>query len=288
MDQIDSNLLDYQEGAIKVSKWIKIAFFILLLMGASYFFGLICKQIDVAYELILLPSRELLFLLLKFLGALVALLVAAGLVAGLLRPLRIGYSAFALSGLAILLGWRISIASGALVLIYVIAGVVYTMGVDREMKERIKFSIRSVSTGQALLSLSLSLVACGSLYLGYEAYIDREGFSIPEAYIELYLDQVENQIKFPGSEEVSGQTVAELRENLKQSLEDLIYEKLVPYEPFIPLGLSAGVFMSLMTLVSLLLWLPVIFLRIIFSVLMVAGVTSVVSDMREVQWVVIS
>jgi len=270
-----------------MSKSLKIAFFTLLHIGASYMFGWVCKEMDVAYELILLPSTELLTLLLKFLWALGVLLMSAGLVAALLRPVRVGYLAFVLSGIAILLGWRISIVAGAFALIYVLAGIVYTTSVDREMKERIRFSIRSVSAGQAILSMALILITCGSLYLGYKGHIDREGFSLPEPYIDLFLDQMEKQIKLPETEEAGDQVVAELREQLKQNTEDLIYEKLKPYEAFIPLGLSAGVFMSLMTITSILLWLPALFLGIIFSLLNVIGVTTVVTEMREVQRVVI-
>ncbi len=270
-----------------MSKWLKFALFTLFLIGAGYFFGQVCKQIEIAYALILQPSKELLTLLLNFLLTLIALLVAAGLVAALLRPLSIVCLAFVLSGLAILLGWKISILSGVLVLIYALAGIIYTMGVDREMKDRIRFSVRCVSTGQAVLSMSIILVACGSLYSGYKEHIDQAGFSLPEPYIEFFLDQMEKQIELPETEEGGDQVVTDLREQLKQNLEDMIYERLMPYEAFIPLGLSAGVFMSLLTLASLLMWLPILILRNIFSLLTSVGVISVVSEMREVQWLVI-
>ena len=82
-----------------MSKWLKIAFFTALLIGTGYFFGTICRQVGHAYELILTPSRELLALLLWFLLAVGALIVSAGLVAALLRPVWVGCIAFALSGL---------------------------------------------------------------------------------------------------------------------------------------------------------------------------------------------
>jgi hypothetical protein len=268
-------------------KWLKIAFFTLLLIGAGYFFGQVCKRIEFAYELILLPSHELLILLLKFLLALGALLVAAGLVAALLRPMTVGHLAFVLSGLAVLIGWRISILTFAFVLIYVLAGMIYVMAVDREMKARIRFSVQSVGAGQAILSIALILIASGSLYLGYKEHIEREGFAIPEPYVELILNQMEKQISLSESETDGGPVATELRKTIKQNMEEFLNEKVMPYEDFIPLILSATVFMSLMTLSSLLLWLPVLFLGIIFSLLYALGVTKVVSGMREVQWLVI-
>jgi hypothetical protein len=268
-------------------KSLKIALFILLLVLAAYFFGQVCKRIEFAYELILYPSHELLVLLLKFLLALGVLLVASGLVAALLQPTPIGYLAFGLSGIAILIGWRISILTFAFVMIYVLAGMVYITGVNREMKERIRFSIRSISTGQPILSIALILISCGSLYMGYEAHIEREGFAIPETYIELILNQMEKQIKLSESETEGGPVATELREIIKHNMEDFLYEKVMPYEDFIPLILSVSVFMSLMTLSSLLLWLPMLILGMIFSLLSALGVTKIVSGMREVQWLVI-
>jgi hypothetical protein len=270
-----------------MSKWVKIAFFTILHIGVGYFFGRICTQMNVAYELILVPSSELLTLLLRFLLALGALLVTAGLIAALLRPMGIAIAAFVLSGLGLLIGWRISILTGAFALIYVLAGVFYTMGVDREMKERIRFSVRSISPGQMVLTMALILVACGSLYMGTKDYIDREGFSLPESYIDLILDQMEKQMKLPEIEGEGDQVVTELREEIRQNLENFINEKLMPYEAYIPLGLSIGIFMSLLTISGVLLWVPMLFLGIIFSLFGVLGVTRVVSEIREVQRVVL-
>ena len=270
-----------------MSRWLKIAFFTILHIGAGYFFGRICSQMHGAYELLLLPSSELLTLLLRFLLALGALLVAAGLVAALLRPVIIAAVAFILSGMALLMGWRISILTSVFTLIYILAGVFYAMGVDREMRERIKFSVRSISAGQMVLTMALILVACGSLYLGTKEYIDREGFSLPESYIDLILDQMEKQVTLPEAEEGGDQVVMELREEMKQNMENLIAEKLMPYEAFIPVGLSVGIFMSLMTIAGVLLWIPTLFLRLIFSLLSALGITRVVSEIREVQGVII-
>jgi hypothetical protein len=239
-----------------MSKWLKIAFFTALLIGAGYFFGVVCKGIGNAYEFILSPSKELLGILLKFLLAVGVLMLTAGLVAALIRPLWIAYIAFAFSGIAILLGWRVSTLIGAIILIYILAGSIYAMGVAKDLKERIRFSMRSIGTGQNLLSMSLVLVACGSLYLGYKEHIDQVGFSVPESFLEIMADQVEEQIGIQTPEEGRSQTIDEIKEGVKRSMEGLIYQKLKPYEAYIPLGLAAGVFMSLVTIIGILMWLP--------------------------------
>ena len=85
-----------------MNKWMKVALFTVPLVGAAYFFGALCGRFGTAYERILTPSTELLMLLLEFLLVSGVLLVCAGLVAVLLRPLWLAFAAFALSGVAML------------------------------------------------------------------------------------------------------------------------------------------------------------------------------------------
>ena len=270
-----------------MSKWLKIAFFAALLIGAGYFFGTVCRQIGRAYELILAPSGELLTLLLRFLLAVGALIVSAGLVATLLRPVRVGFIAFALSGLALLLGWQVAVASGILVLAYFLAASIYTVNVARELNERVKFSVRSIDASQRMLLIALVLVACGSLYLGYAAHIEQEGFSLPEFYIEVFMEQMEKQIKAQVPAEERQEAVAKFREEFQRVVDEFFERSVKPYERFIPLGMAAGVFMSLLTITSLLAWVPTVVLSLVFPLLTASGVTSVVSETQEVQRLVI-
>lgn len=270
-----------------MSKWLKSAFFAALLIGAGYFFGTICRQIGYAYELILIPSRELLNLLLWFLLAVGALLVSAGLVAALLRPVRVGFAAFTLSGLAILLGWQMAVASGILVLVYLLAASLYAVGVARELNDRIRFSVHPISAGQGMLLMALILVACGSLYLGCAAHIEREGFSLPESYIEVFMEQMEKQIEAQARAEERQEVAARFREEFRRAIDEFFERRVKPYERFIPLGVAASIFMSLVTISRLLAWVPTMVLDLVFSLLTALGVTKVVSETQEVQRLVI-
>jgi hypothetical protein len=275
------------EVRMRMSKWLKIAFFTALLLGAGYFFGAICGQFDWAYGLILTPSRELLTLLLRFLVAVGILLVSAGLVATLLRPLWLGFVAFALSGLAILLGWQVTVASSILTLVYLLAACLYTVQVARELSERIKFSVRSIGAGQGILLIGLMLVACGSLYLGYAAEIDREGFSIPECYTEVLMQQMEKQIEARVPVEEQQEAIAEFRTEFRRAVDEFSQQTVKPYERFVPVGLAVGTFMSLVTLTRLLAWVPTAILGSVFPLLTALGVTKVVRETQEVQRLVI-
>jgi hypothetical protein len=271
-----------------MSKWLKVAFFTALLIGAGYFFGAICRQIGQAYELVLAPSRELLFLLLWFLLALGAIMVSAGLVAALLQPMSVALIAFALSGLAMLVGWRLAVVSSILVLVYLVAASLYVVGVARELNERIRFSVHSLSAGQDMLLMALVLVACGSLYPGYAAQIEREGFSMPESYIEVFMEQMEKQIEARVPAEERAEAVAEFRAQFRHAVDGFFEETVKPYERFIPLGVAAGAFMSLATITRLLTWVPTAVLSLAFPLLTALGVTKVVSETQEVQRLVIS
>jgi hypothetical protein len=272
---------------IKMNKWLKVTFFVLLLVGAVFFFGTVCRQIGQAYRLILSLSEELLSLLLWLLLALGTIAVIAGLVAALLRPVWVGIIAFALSGLAMLLGWQMTLGSVILILVYLLAASLYAVSVAKELDERIRFSVRPISEGQGMFLMTLILVACGSLYLGCAAHIEREGFSIPEFYIEMFMKPMEKQIEAQGSAGERQEALARFREESRRAVDEFFERTVKPYEQFIPLAIAASLFMPLITISRLLAWVPTMFLSIVFPALKALGVIKVVSETREVQRLVI-
>jgi len=270
-----------------MSKGLKTALFAALLVGAGFFFGTICPQIGHAYELILAPSEELLTVLLWFLLAVGAVTVSAGLVAALVRPVWVGFIAFALSGLAMLLGWQVTMVSSLLVAVYLLAACVHTVGVARELGERIRFSVHSISAKQGILLMSLVLVACGSLYMGYAAHIEQEGFSLPDIYIEAFMEQLEKQIEARVPVEEREKVVGEFREEFLRGVDEFVEETVKPYEGLIPLGMAAGLYMPLLTITRLLAWVPTVILSLFFRLLTVSRMTKVIYETQEVEKLVI-
>ncbi len=272
-----------------MNRWLKVAFFTALLIGAGYFFGTICRQVGEAYQLVLSPSKELLTLLLWFLLAVGAMSVTAGLVAALLRPVWAAAIAFALSGPAMLLGWKVEVAldSGILIVAYLAAAFLYAGGVATELNERVRFSVRPISDGQGTLLMALILVACGSLYLAYAPHIEREGFSVPDFYIETFMQQMERQIEARVPAEERQEALAGFREEFGRAIDDFFERTIKPYEQFIPLLIAAGLFMPLLTITRLLAWVPTVFLSVLFRLLEALGVAKTVTETREVQRLVI-
>ena len=172
--------------------WLKALFLAALLVATAYFFGMICKQVGMAYQLLLFPSRKLLTLLLRLLLALGLMAVTGGIVAALLRPLWVASIAFALSGLALLLGWEVTRQSAALALLYVLAAIAYAAITQGELAERIHFSVRAVTQNQLVLLVALLLVAAGSFYFGCATYISEEGLAIPEKYRDQVSERAAN------------------------------------------------------------------------------------------------
>jgi len=269
-----------------MTKWVKTISFAVLLIGAGYYFGTICMQFDQAYKLILAPSMELLIQMLWLLLSLSLVLVCAGLVAALIRPIWVGIIAFALSGLAVLFGWHISTITAILTFVYLLAGIAYTRSVNGQLNQQIKFSVRPISQSQGILLTVLILIACSSLYLGYAEHIEQEGFSIPDSYVELLMELMEKQIvaRMPIG---GGEVVVQFRDEFQQIIDGFIEGMVKPYERFIPLAMALGLFMPLVTITGLLTWLPALFLRVLFTLLTALGVVKTVTETREVQRLVI-
>jgi hypothetical protein len=135
--------------------------------------------------------------------------------------------------------------------------------------------------------MALALVACGSLYAGYTAYIEQQGFSLPEVYIEVFMEQLEKQIEVRVPAEDRAEAVREFKEGFRRTIDEFIEEKVKPYEVYIPLAVAAGLFMPMVTIASLLGWIPTVVLSLVFRLLTLLGVIKVISETQEVERLVI-
>jgi hypothetical protein len=321
-------------------KELKSAVFAVLLIAASYFFGDVCERIGQAYELILFPSREILGLTLHLFLAMGAVVITAGLVAALVRPLWACFIVFALSSLAMLLGWELKASGGLLAAIYFIASLIYAERIARELNDRLRFSVRPISQSQSILITALLIVACGSFYFDYAAEIRREGFSIPPFVVEMVVGRMEKEviellpedlgqtavIQFRGQlegvvdemekdiasrlpatqseavmaefrrqiervldemEKEAGERLsmvereaitAEFRDQFEKALVEVVEKVVRPYEQWIPVIFAVSLFTLLGTITTLLSWIPILALAVIFPLLTALGVTREVAE----------
>lgn len=267
----------------EMNRWVKYLIFILLMMGAGYFFGTICNQISEVDQLLNAPAIDLLYLLLWFLLSLALMMIGSGLVAALLRPLWVAAIAFVLSGFTILLGWQITLVSGVLVLVFAVVGVVYTNNIMQGFEKQADFSVRPIGQNQNILSLGLILVACGSLFLGFRDYVAREGLTIPDRYIELLMEPMEKQIVLRAPEEGGQEMVVQFREEFRNFIDGFFDETVKPYERYIPLIVSGGLFFSLYTITNLITWLPTLITQAILTLLISLAIARFEIETREVR-----
>ncbi len=202
-------------------KELKSAAFAVLIIAASYFFGDVCKRIGQGYELVLSPSGETLDLALRLLLALAAVAITAGLVAALVRPRWACFLIFALSALAMLLGWELKASGGVLTAVYFIASLIYVERIAGELNDRLHFSVRPISQSQSILLTTLIIVACGSFYFGYAAEIEREGFSIPPALVEMVVERMEKEAIRLLPADVGEAAIAGFRDQFERVLDEM-------------------------------------------------------------------
>lgn len=278
---------------VSIGKVLKMAFFTFLLMAAGWFFGLWCGRFGQVYTLFFQPGREILELALWLLLAILVVAVTAGLVAALLRPLWVALVAFALSALAMVLGWQVGIGPALLGLLYFVICLLYARGVAKELNERLSFSVESVFRGLSLLFMALALVVCGSLYIGYAAHIEREGFTLPPASKEIMTRMTIVPIRqaIEARTDITPQEKEVILKEMEEGFEEVwmgpLEEMIRPYERLIPVVVAIATFMILQTILGLLSWIPGLILAVIFPILQITGVTKVVKESREVERVVL-
>ncbi|MEA3459237.1 MAG: hypothetical protein U9R11_00920, partial [Chloroflexota bacterium] len=222
-----------------------------------------------------------------------AIAVTAGLVAALLRPIWVGVIAFALSALAMALPLGLNVRSGALILVYFLASLLYIRGVASGLNDRLRFSVQPISESQATLLTVLIAVACASFYFGYAAQIEREGFTIPPAATDMIWEgmvmrMVEGGMgpEVPESEREA--MLSKAREEFEREFVGQMESTIKPYEKYMPLGMTFSLFMSLATVIRFVSWIPVLLLWFLFSLLVRLRVIKVVTETREIQRLTLS
>jgi len=266
-----------------MAKWIKSAFFALLLVAATYAFGLSCVRVSEALDLFLSLSPEALAPIVHLLGALGLVALTAGLAAALLRPAWVCLCGFLLSSLALFVALGPGARSGAMALLYLVAALLYARGVITGLDQRLRFSVQPISQSQSVLALALVLLAGASFYFPYAAKVDREGFSVPAQAMEEVVKVIEAQIEARAPEMPPDEREMFLSQ-FQEQMEGQIMDFLKPYERYIPLAVALGLAWPLWTVYTLLSWLPGLVLRLVFPLLTLVRFVRVATETKEASW----
>jgi hypothetical protein len=267
----------------------KISLLAMLLVLAGFFFGWACGQISQQYDLILLLDASFLPALLFLLAAMASVAIAGGLAAALVRPLWLSAVVFALSSCAVFLGWGVGLPGAVGAVVYLLASLVYCRGVAAALDSRVKFSVEPISGSQSTLLTGLAIAASLSLYFGYAAEIEREGFVFPPAL----KDSIRQMAMGPMTAQIEARTdldseerdalIAQMMQGFEEQWLEPVEEKLQSFEGFVPWIVAFALFQLLAVVNSLLSWIPVMILAAIFPVLAALRVTRRLTETREVE-----
>ncbi len=274
---------------MSAARTAKISVLALLLILAGFLFGRACARVDQQYELILLLDTSFLPVLLFLLGSMASVAVVAGLTAALVRPLWLSALIFALSACAAFLGWELSLPSAVAAAVYLLASLAYCRGVATGLAGRLEFSVEPISGSQSVLLTGLAIAASLSLYFGYAAQIEEQGFTIPAAL----KDSIRQMVMAPMTSQIESRTdlnseerealLAQMVQGFEEQWLEPVEEQLQSVEGLVPLAAAFMLFQFLVLVNTLLSWIPVVLLSIIFPVLTALGVTRKLTEMKEVE-----
>ena len=278
---------------MKYGTVVKTIILVAVLVITNALLGVVCGRVYRQYEGLFSPGPELLNLAIWVFGTIALVAVAAGLLVALVRPLWVIIVAFALSALAMVLAWEISIVSLVLSLFYLALAMIYARSVVSELNNRLNFSVRPIAEGQGIFLFALILLVSVSFALGYREDAIRRGFIVPPAYKQTVMEIVLPRLRagIESRSELKPEERAAALEEAKQSIEKFWTESetmLQPYAQFIPVGLGLMLLWMLETVVGLVSWIPPLVLSGVFPLLKLLGVARVATEMREIKRLILS
>lgn len=268
-------------------KWLKYGIFISIHLATSYFLGRMCDQLSLSYELIMSPSKELLEMMLFLLLSLGGVIISAGIVALLMKPLWAAVIAFLLSSMSIIVGWqRFTIQVGIILLVYFIICCYASHCVHAEQKERIRFSTKPFKNSLGLFSIAILIVACGSIIIGSKDVIDRSGFEIPTSYLEIFMDPFKEQALSQVPYNEQSQVEKEFEKQM-QGMMDGFTEQIEPFEKYISLIIGVMFLMTLLNINQILSSIWLLVLQGVIKVFIAVGIIKIVTETRDVEKAII-
>jgi hypothetical protein len=273
--------------SVSRAKLAKIVLLVLLLIPAGAFFGLACQDMNQQYELLLALDKEVVRSFAQLLLAVAAVAVVGGLMAALVRPVWTCVVGFALSALAVFLAWELSLASGVSALIYFVVGALYSRGVAQALDSRLKFSVEPISGSQSILLAGLAIAASVSVYFGYAAQIEEQGFEFPPAIRETMtqFSMVPMRAQIEARTDLTPEQKEVMEDQMRDGLEQFMastQEMIEPYERFVPLAVAFMLFQLLAVVNTLFSWVPIVVLAVLVPILTAAGVAKKTTQTREV------
>jgi hypothetical protein len=277
---------------MKMSSLVKIAAFILLLMGAHVLLGMACSMVQNRYEDLFPPTSASLDLVLCVFGSILLCALIGGLVAALVRPVWVIALGFCLSSLAMLVAWGINIYTAIAALVYCLISIGFSITVVNEIKARLNFSIKPIQQGQNLLLFGLALMIGVSFALGFQEAGKQSGELFPSAYKERITDLITSRVEAQLEDQAGiGQNEsAMVLQGMQQGVDKVMAQAdtlLEPYAAYVPFIVGLLLVWILFPLLGILGFLPLRLLSGIIPLLKGIGVTHEVVEQVEARRLVL-
>ena len=266
---------------------LKIGLFTLPLIAAAWFFGTVCWRLEAGHVLLAWTARDIAPLLRDLVLALAVLALTSGIVALLFQHLWMAGVAFALSGLAMLLSWGVTPTHALLTLLFVLAGLAHCALTQRDLTQRLRFSVGAVALSQLGLLLLLAAVAAAALYLGAAGYIREQGFSIPEQYSSEFAERLASRVAAPFPSLIREQVYNTVRNYAEQLLTEELKELLEPLSPYLPPAAALALFLPLLAVCFALSLLTLPVLWLLLALLLGVGVIRTATESVQMERVVL-
>ena len=272
--------------------WLKRGLLAALLFAALYLVGAACSRLVSGYSLFFAPSAETVGLLVRAFIALLCALLAASLVAALMRPVRLALLCFALSCGTFLAAWEFTPTPVVLSAVYFLLAALYLRSVVGELEDRVRFSVGGLCQPQNTLLFALGVLLSGAVFFAQAAQIEREGVRIPDTFREAVhaypRAQIERQVEAGEMSRAEGErALVEIEQQFEEQFAE--WEQAIrPFRVFVPV-LPAILLLQLVVLVfGALGWLPRLLLAAAFWLLRRSGFTREVSEAAVVRRLVLA
>jgi hypothetical protein len=240
-----------------------------------------------AHQLFLFPPRELLRLLLWLILSQLALAVTAGAVAVLFRPRALALATIGLSGVALLLGWGWSVPKALLSSLYAVAAMVFTAVTQRDLWQRIHFSVRPVAENWRYVTVVLVLLVTFSFYSGFTEHLRDKGLALPEPQADDWTADIAEDVV----DGISPSALQMLREEAVGRVQRVLNHQLQALANrvgrYIPPFTAIILLLVLQAVTWLLWWVPMLILYVVCAILLSVGVAEIVTETIEVERLVI-
>jgi uncharacterized membrane protein YecN with MAPEG domain len=160
--------------------------------------------------------------------------------------------------------------------------------VAQALDHRLSFSVGAISGSQSTLLAGLAIAASASLYFGYAASLEEQGFQFPPAIRDTMTEfsmvpmraQIEARTDLTSQEKEA--LAAQMREGLDQFMAST-EEMIAPYEKYVPVAVAFMLFQFLAVVNTLFSWVPIVVLAVLFPILSAVGVAKKTTETREVE-----